>query len=34
MALIKADFKVGKDILYIIADSIENDRWIRNYFGV
>ena len=30
--LIKADFKIGKDLLYLIVDSIENDREIRNYF--
>jgi len=24
--LLKADFKVGKDLIYIIADSIENDK--------
>ncbi|MBI5798842.1 MAG: hypothetical protein HZB10_02835 [Candidatus Yonathbacteria bacterium] len=34
ITLLKADFKVGKDILYIIADSIENDRWVRSYFGL
>jgi len=30
--LIKADFKIGKDLLYLIVDSIENDKAIRNYF--
>ncbi|MBI5004332.1 CRISPR-associated endonuclease Cas2 [Candidatus Kaiserbacteria bacterium] len=32
IALIKADLKVGKDILYVIADSIENDTWIKKHF--
>jgi DNA-binding transcriptional regulator PaaX len=30
--LIKTDFKMGKEVLYIIADQIENDRMIRQYF--
>ena len=30
--LIKADFKVGKDILYLIVDFIENDRAIKDFF--
>ena len=30
--LIKADFKIGKDLLYLIVDSIENDKEIRNHF--
>lgn len=34
ITLLKADFKIGKDILYIIADSLENDRWVREYFGL
>jgi len=34
ITLLKADLKVGKDILYIIADSIENDTWVRSNFGL
>ena len=34
ITLLKADFKVGKDILYIIADKIENDRWLKKKFGL
>jgi len=34
MILLKADFKVGKDILYVIADKIENDRAMRDIFGL
>ena len=30
--LIKADFKIGKDLLYLIVDSIENDKFIKKYF--
>lgn len=32
VVLLKADFKIGKDILYIIADAIENDRALKKYF--
>jgi len=32
--LLKADFKIGKDLLYVIADSIENDRRIREVFNL
>jgi len=30
--LLKASFKIGKDILYIEALSIENDSWIKKHF--
>lgn len=32
--LLKADFKIGKDLLYVIADSIENDKYIRKSFNL
>ena len=32
--LIKSDFKVGKDILYMIVDRVENDKKIREHFGL
>ena len=32
IALIKADLQVGKDVLYVIAEAIENDTWIRKHF--
>ena len=32
--LLKADFKIGKDVLYVIADSIENDIPLRRNFGI
>ncbi len=32
ITLLKADFRIGKDVLYLIADVIENDRRLRKYF--
>ena len=32
--LLKADFKIGKDILYLIVDFIENDRNYRKLFNL
>lgn len=34
ITLLKADFEIGKDLLYIIADSIENDKVIKEQFGL
>jgi hypothetical protein len=34
ITLLKADFKIGKDILYIIAARIENDGGLRHHFGL
>lgn len=34
ITLLKADFRVGKDVLYIIADAIENDHQLRKQFGL
>lgn len=34
ITLLKADFKIGKDVLYIIADTIENDKPLKHYFGL
>ena len=34
ITLLKADFKIGKDVLYIIADSIENDLWLKKQFNL
>ena len=34
LILLKADFKIGKDILYIIAERIENDRLLRENFNL
>lgn len=30
--LLKADFKIGKDVLYMIVDKIENDQPIKSHF--
>jgi hypothetical protein len=34
IALLKADLKIGKDVLYAIVDTIENDKALRNHFGL
>ena len=34
VSLLKADFRVGKELLYIIADSLENDKNFRKLFGL
>ena len=34
IALIKAELRIGKDVLYVIVDSIENDAWIKKHFGL
>jgi DNA-binding transcriptional regulator PaaX len=31
-ALLKADFRVGKELLYMIVDSLEGDKRFREYF--
>lgn len=30
--LLKADYRIGKEIVYIIAEKIENDMWLRKIF--
>jgi DNA-binding transcriptional regulator PaaX len=32
ITLLKANFKIGKDLLYVIVDSIENDKHLREIF--
>lgn len=34
ITLLKADFKVGKDLLYLIVDKIENDTELKKQFGL
>ncbi|MEK7147912.1 MAG: CRISPR-associated endonuclease Cas2, partial [Patescibacteria group bacterium] len=34
VGLLKTDLGVGKDVLYIIVDEIENDRHLREEFGI
>lgn len=30
--LLKADLRIGKDILYLVADALENDKYLRAHF--
>ncbi|MFH1454844.1 MAG: hypothetical protein ABIF22_00755 [bacterium] len=32
ITLLKADFGIGREVLYMIVDKIENDRFLRNHF--
>lgn len=32
VALLKADFRIGKDILYVIADAVEGDFRLKRHF--
>src|SRR3989338_1082258 len=34
IGLLKTDFGVGKEILYIIANEVENDKYLRSHFGL
>lgn len=34
IGLLKTDYGIGRDMLYIIADQIENDRYLRMDFGL
>lgn len=34
ITLLKMDFKIGKDLLYIIAEGVEYDRHLRDHFNV
>lgn len=34
VALLKADFKVGKDMLYMIVQELEGDKHLKAHFGV
>ncbi len=34
LSLLKADYHIGVEILYIIAEYIENDQWLRRHFGL
>lgn len=34
VALLKIDLKIGKDMQYLIVDSIENDRKLRDVFNL
>lgn len=32
--LLKTDFKLGREVLYVIADQIENDTWLKEHFSL
>lgn len=34
VVLLKANFKIGKEVLYMTVDSIENDKWLKKEFGL
>lgn len=34
ITVLKVDLKVGKDMLYVLADRIENDKVLRAHFGL
>jgi hypothetical protein len=34
VTLLKADLRIGKDVLYLIVDALEYDKPCRNYFGL
>lgn len=34
IVLLKSNFKIGKEVLYITADEIENDGWLRQKFNL
>lgn len=34
ITLLKADFKIGREVLYLIVDKIENDKWLRRDFDL
>lgn len=34
IALLKADLRIGKDVLYAVIEEIENEGWIRKHFNL
>ncbi len=34
IAMFKAHFKIGKDVLYMTVENIENDKWLKEEFGL
>ena len=34
IALLKADLHIGREVIYIIAETIENDGWLREEFNL
>ena len=33
MMLLKANFELGRNLLYLVVDEIENDKWLKKIFG-
>lgn len=34
MIMLKSYFHLGKDVLYLVVDRIENDKWLKREFGL
>lgn|SRR3989338_1552728 len=34
VTLLKADFKIGRDMLYVVVDALEHDAYLRREFGL
>lgn len=34
IVLLKADYRIGREVLYVIADRIENDRFLRQIYNL
>lgn len=34
IAMLKTELRIGRDLLYIVADAIENDAFMKDYFQV
>lgn len=34
IVMLKADFRIGKDVLYMTVDKIENDKWLKKEFSL
>lgn len=34
VALLKADAHIGKNVLYLVVEELENDAWLRTRFGL
>lgn len=32
--LLKADLKIGKELLYVVVEEMENDTWLRKHFSL
>lgn len=34
IALLKTDFGIGKNLLYLVVEELENDKYLREHFGL